>query len=259
MLGRATSLLAVLGWLLGAGPALAWLPAPEDRFDAQLVTPFNFVRPVDVLALDLFETSADRIEELRGRGVRAVCLINAGTWENWRPDARTFPAAAIGQPVAGWVGERWLDTRALPALQPILRERIALCREKGFSGVLFDHVDGHAHRTGFPLSAGDQLAFARWLAAEGRKAKLAVGFTNSLDLVPELVEAFDFAVAESCFSEGRCAALVPFQEAGKTAYAIEYTNQRRKMERFCAEAAELGLQLIFKTKSLNGKLHGRCP
>ncbi len=30
------------------------------------------------------------------------------------------------------------------------------------------------------------------------------------------------------------------------------------MDRLCSEAAELGLQLIFKTQSLNGKLHRRC-
>ena len=40
---------------------------------------------------------------------------------------------------------------------------------------------------------------------------------------------------------------------------VEYTNVRRKMDAYCAEAAELDLQLIFKTKSLNGKIHRRCP
>jgi hypothetical protein len=30
------------------------------------------------------------------------------------------------------------------------------------------------------------------------------------------------------------------------------------MDRFCQDARELDVQLLFKTKSLNGKLHARC-
>jgi hypothetical protein len=132
MLGRATTfLLAGLAWLLGAGAGLAWPPAQDHRFDLQLVAPFNLVRPVDVLVLGLFETSAERVEELRARGVHPVCAVSAGTWENWRADALAFPPAVIGQAYAGWSGQRWFDIRALEALRPILRERLALCRGKG--------------------------------------------------------------------------------------------------------------------------------
>jgi hypothetical protein len=258
MLRRACSILAFLGCFLVTAQANAWLPDPGDDYDVQFVTPFNFVRPVDVLELDLFETSADQVEALEARGVRTICYINAGAWENWRPDARDYPPAVIGRNYAGWMGERWVDVRSLEQLKPILRKRIELCRTKGFDGVDFDHVNGYVNATGFPISVKEQITFNRWLAAEARERKLAVGLKNSLELVPELVEHFDYAISESCFSEGRCEALAPFRKAGKAVYVIEYTNQRRKMDRFCAEAADLGLQLIFKTKSLNGKLHRRC-
>jgi endo-alpha-1,4-polygalactosaminidase (GH114 family) len=259
MLGRATLILALAGWLLGGGQAKAWLPEQDQRFDAQFVTPFNLVRGVDIVALDLFETSTAQVADLRARGVRTICYINAGAWENWRPDAREYPPTAIGRAYAGWPGERWLDVRALKSLEKVLRNRIELCRDKGFDGVEFDNVDGYVNRTGFTLSAADQLAFNRWLAGEAHKAKLAVALKNTLELVPDLVTVFDFAISESCFSEGSCEALLPFRDAGKAVYVIEYTNQRRKMDRYCAEAVELELQLVFKTKSLNGKLHRRCP
>jgi len=258
MLGRAISVLALLGWLLSVGPAWAWLPKQDERFDVQFVTPFNLVRGVDVVELDLFESTADQLEALKARGARTVCYINAGIWENWRADARDYPPTALGRNYSGWPNARWLDIRALDQLKPILRKRLELCRSKGFDGVDFGNVDGYANRTGFALDAKAQLAFNRWLAAEARERKLAVGLKNSLELVPDLVDAFDFAIAESCFSQGRCEALLPFRKAGKAVYVIEYTNQRRKMERHCAEAKDLGFQLIFKTKSLNGKLHGRC-
>ena len=39
---------------------------------------------------------------------------------------------------------------------------------------------------------------------------------------------------------------------------VEYTNLRRKMDTYCAAAADLDVQVIFKTQSLNGKIHRRC-
>jgi hypothetical protein len=267
MLERLTFVLVLLGGLFSAAAdarsaaadTRAWLPAQGERYDVQFVAPFNLVRGVDVLELDLFDASAEQVKALKARDVRTVCYINAGAWENWRPDARDYPASAVGRNYAGWPGERWLDIRDRERLAPVLRKRIELCRAKGFDGVDFDNVDGYAANTGFPLAARDQIAFNRWLAAEARARKLAVGLKNGLELVPDLVENFDFAINESCFSEGSCEALRPFREVGKAVYVVEYTNQRRKMDRFCAEAADLGLQLVFKTKSLNGKLHRRCP
>lgn len=252
--------LVLAGCLLAATEARAWwVPAQEERFDVQFVAPFNLVRNVDMVELDLFDTSAEQVKTLHARGVRAICYINAGAWENWRPDARDYPAVAIGRNYAGWPGERWLDIRALERLAAVLRKRIDLCKAKGFDGVDFDNVDGYANNTGFPIAARDQLGFNRWLAAEAHKRELAVALKNSLELIPDLVANFDFAITESCFSEGSCEPLKGFKDAGKAVYVIEYTNQQRKMDRFCSEAAELDVQLVFKTKSLNGKLHRRCP
>ena len=56
-----------------------------------------------------------------------------------------------------------------------------------------------------------------------------------------------------------CAALTAFRKRDKPAIVIEYTNVRRKMDADCAAAQELDLQVVFKTKSLNGKIHRRCP
>lgn len=256
--GRVLILLA--GLLLGM-PTMAADRAPtqEQAFDVQFTVPFNFVRPVQLLELDLFDASAGRVQELRARGVATLCRISAGAWENWRPDSREFPAPLIGRPYAGWPGKRWLDIRRLDVLGPILAKRLDECRAKGFDGVDLDHVDGYRHKTGFPLTAQDQLAFNRWLAAEAKKRGLKVALKNNLEQVPELVEQFDFAISESCFSEGSCERLLPFKEAGKPVYVIEYTNIRRKIDLACTAAAELGFQVIFKTKSLNGKLHRRCP
>ena len=58
----------------------------------------------------------------------------------------------------------------------------------------------------------------------------------------------DFVVSEGCFELDTCDALLAYRRADKAAYVVEYTNVRRKMDAYCAEAAELDLQLIFKTQ-----------
>ena len=74
-----------------------------------------------------------------------MCYISAGTWENWRPDAKRFPAVVKGKPDGGWPGERWLDIRRLDILRPLMRERIQRCARKGFDGVEFDNVDAYTN------------------------------------------------------------------------------------------------------------------
>jgi hypothetical protein len=258
MFGR-TALLVVGLCLAGSGPVSAWVPAQRDSFDMQLTVPFQLERQVGTVALGLDDASSGRLQELRSRGVRTVCVINAGAWENWRPDSGAFDQRLIGASFAGWPGERWLDIRALDSLRPLLIRRLELCAGKGFDGVLLRNLDGYAHRTGFPLTARDQLAYNRWLATEARNRGLAVGLMNALELVPELVDEVDFVVSEGCFEADACRALLPVRRADKAAYVIEYTNVRRKMDAYCAEAVDLDLQLVFKTKSLNGKIHRRCP
>ena len=91
----------------------------SDAFDAQLSVPYNSARPVKVMMLDVFEASPARLQELKSRGVHTICAINAGAWENWRPDSGAFDLRLVGSNDAGWQGERYLDIRAQDALRPI--------------------------------------------------------------------------------------------------------------------------------------------
>ena len=74
-------------------------------------------------------------------------------------------------------GEHWLDIRRLSVLAPIMKARLDLCAVKGFDGVEFYNVDGYQNRTGFPLTANEQLTYDTWLANQEALAK-------ALDLDP---------------------------------------------------------------------------
>lgn len=252
--------LALVVALTAAVPAQAgWRPNERDSFDIQLSTPFQFGRKVAVLAMGAEETSPTRLQELQARGVRTLCVLNAGAWENWRADSGAFDKRLIGLDLSGWSAERWFDIRALDALTAVMARRLDLCRDKGFDGVLLRNLDGYRHRTGFTLTPADQLTYNRALADAARARGLAVGLMNPGELSADLVASYDFAVSEGCIGLNACGYYQRFREADKAVYVVEYTNLQRKMEAYCQEARELDVQLIFKTKFLNGKLHDRCP
>jgi hypothetical protein len=102
--------------------------------------------------------------------------------------------------------------------------------------------------TGFPLTAADQLAYNRWIAAESHERGLAVGLKNDLDQIPELAK--DFAVNEQCFEFDECELLLPFIEAGKAVFGVEYALPTSD---FCAEANAMGFSWLKKDLDLTAE------
>ena len=235
-----------------------WQPEPGLTWQIQYTGEIDPNLNVDVYNLDLFETSAEVVDALHARGVRVICYLNAGSWEDWRPDREDFPEAALGREYAGWPGERWLDIRQIEILAPLMNARLDLCAEKGFDGVDPDNLDGYINATGFDLTSEDQLAYNRWLADAAHTRGLGIGLKNDPDQVIELVDAFDWATVESCFHEGWCAQTTPFIEAGKPVFAIEYTDNGMTTSDFCDQAADLSIDALLKHRQLDGWL-ATCP
>ena len=210
-------------------PVQVWTPSPGTAWQWQLQGRVKPEPDVPVYDVDGFDTPADTVAELKRHGGRAVCYLSVGAWEDWRPDADQFPPDVLGSS-NGWSGERWLDIRRIDVLGPVLRQRIAMCADKGFDAVEPDNVDGYANRTGFSLTYEDQLAFNRWIADAVHQRGMSVALKNNLDQVPDLVDVYDFAVNEQCFEYDECDALLPFTEQGKAVLHVEY---RVPPERFC--------------------------
>jgi hypothetical protein len=224
-----------------------WKPIRGTSWQIQYTGTLDMSVAVAVYDVDGFDTSAQTVAALRASGRHAVCYISAGSYEDWRPDAATFPASVLGLS-NGWAGERWLDIRRLDVLQPILTSRIRMCRDKGFSAVDPDNVDGYTHRTGFPLTGADQLTFNRWLAATAHAHGLSIGLKNDLDQVPALVSYFDFAVNEQCFQYDECSALRPFTDAGKAVLHIEYSTSPAS---YCPTTTAMGFSSLLKQMDLS--------
>jgi hypothetical protein len=205
----------------------------------------------EVYDVDLFDTPASTVAALKVSGRRVMCYLNAGAWENWRPDKDQFPAAVIGRAYAGWPGEKWLDIGAWELLAPIMRARLDLCKAKGFDGVDPDNLDGYTQNTGFTITATQQLSYNRWLAREAHARGLAIGLKNDPDQIPQLVDVFDYAVTEQCLKDGWCDKLKPFTDAAKPIFAIEYVEDGQSAAKACAAAQRYGLSLVVKRLNLD--------
>lgn len=232
-----------------------WRPAVGTSWQVQYTGAIDLSADVAVFDLDWEDTSAAQVSSLHSRGVRAICYLSAGSWEDWRSDAATFPAQVLGNSLDGWPGERWLDIRQRDILLPIMERRIATCRDKGFDAVDPDNVDGYTHRTGFALTAADQLAFNRSIADLAHRYGLGVGLKNEAEQVADLVGSFDFAVVESCVVYSECGAYAPFTASGKAVLHIEYEGT---LDSVCPVTKPLSFSTMLKDLDL-GAWRQACP
>jgi hypothetical protein len=259
-----------------------WHPAPLSRWQYQLQTSANFAQTggvntaitsapfgggstvapdvfdIDLYAIDGTTPNAAATAALHQAGKRALCYVDAGTYEDFRPDAAdytSFDGSCSGCLLGsnnGWPGEKWLDVSDDKGQRTfILQElgkRMDACAAAGFDGVELDNVDGYANSTGFTITAAAQEYFNAAIANLAHSKGLSVALKNDLEQVADLEPYFDYAVNEQCFELGECAMLQPFVAAGKAVFNVEYNAQPSQ---FCAPANTQGIEAIAKTLALN--------
>jgi len=235
-----------------------WTPQPWQSWQVQYEGEIDLSIDVDIYNLDLFETTSDDMQELHDRGIRVICYLNAGAWENWRPDSQEFPHQLLGKNYAGWPGERWLDIRQMDDLAPLMTARLDLSVEKGCDGVDPDNIDSYLQPTGFDLTAADQLKYNRWLAQEAHRRGLGIGLKNDPEQADDLADDFDWITTESCFHQGWCDQVAPFIQAGKPVFAIEYVHETARFSQFCSTDLGQVIHPILKHRSLDAWLVP-CP
>src|SRR5215475_10479028 len=232
-----------------------WTPRPGTTWQWQLSGPLDLSVPAQAYDIDLVDTTAEQVSRLHAAGRRAICYVDAGSWEPDRPDARRFPPTLLGRPLSDWPDERWLDIRRLDLLEPLIGARLDLCAAKGFDAVEPDNLDGYANDTGFPLTPADQLTFNRAVARLAHARGLAAGLKNDVDQASTLQPSFDFAIDEQCVQYSECDLLSTFPRAGKPVFHVEYTLTTTQ---FCPVTRPLGFSSISKPKDLSAA-RTPCP
>ncbi|WP_319458830.1 endo alpha-1,4 polygalactosaminidase [Micromonospora sp. RTP1Z1] len=236
--------------LVPPGAPTPW-PAESTRgwqWQWQLSGPLDVTVEADVFLLDPVRTTSTETAALRARHRRLVCQVRVGTYAGTDPDASRLPTAVRGAAVAGRPGSRWLDVRRWDTLEPVLADRFRLCRGKGFGGVALADADGYLHRPGFPLGFDDQLLFNRRLATLARSLDLSPGLVNDVPQVAALAPDFDFAVNEECVRLRECAKLLPFADAHKPVFHVEYAGSPAG---YCVTTVGYGFTSIRKDRDLD--------
>jgi hypothetical protein len=237
-------------------PSSQWKPASTDRFQIMLSSRPSVSQmkgAFSVMEFDGTEATTAQVTSLHALSKKAVCYIDVGTWEKWRPDAKSFPTSVLGKPDAGWPGERWLDIRRTSVLLPIMKKRIDMCAAKGFDAVDPDNVNGFENPSGFPLTRAEQYSYDRAIAALAHADHLAVALKSFASGAKDLQPHFDFVVDEQCATYQECMSFSSFVTNDKPVFDIEYTGTTK----FCASLPP-GVFGIAKRLSLNAWTL-RCP
>jgi hypothetical protein len=240
------TLIALISILAPALAPASPIPIPANaswhmQLDGKLQTPNR-----QVYDIDLYDTPTQTITALKGGGRIVICYFSAGTWEDWRSDAASYPQEALGKELADWPGERWLDYRRDDVRQ-LLAKRLDLAVAKGCDGVDPDNVDGYSNDNGLDLTPEQQIDFNRWLAEQARSRNLNVGLKNAVELLPALGEHFDFAINESCYRYKECDGYDHMRSQGKAIFIAEY---RTFSDKLCKQAAASGFRLQYFKRSL---------
>jgi endo-alpha-1,4-polygalactosaminidase (GH114 family) len=187
--------------------------------------PLTF-HPVDMFDIDgTVNTASDvaKIHSSPGRTLaheKAICYLSLGSWEDYRPDALSWPGPTLGLVLTGFADEHWVDVRQLSSLQPIIDARLSMCATKGFDGVEVDNIDGWngaldgTSPKGFPLTKSDAEAWLAYIANQAHSLNMFVIWKNNDEDTSFGARYFDGAISEQCYSFAQC---TPQQEVNNGA------------------------------------------
>jgi endo-alpha-1,4-polygalactosaminidase (GH114 family) len=236
-------------------PQARWIPTADESYQIQYSGKLDLSVNAKIYDLDMFNTPASVVKRLHAMKRRAMCYVDAGTWENWRPDASKFPKSVLGEPDSGWKGERWLDVRQTRILEPIMAHRLDLCKQKGFDGVDPDNLDGYQNDTGFPLTYREQLTYDAWVAKAAHDRGLTADQKGDNGQVKDLVKVFDFAVVEQCYAQGWCKQFDVYTNSNRLVVDVEYYADRQRFRNGnCSEARKNKETAILKKLQLTAWL-----
>jgi hypothetical protein len=240
-----------------ADSAAYWKPNAGTSWQWQLTGTIDKTVNVSVYDIDGFDNDEAVVKALHGQGRKVICYLSVGSYEDWRPDAKSFPAAVLGNEYPGWPGERFVDIRA-NTLRDIIAARLDLCQQKGFDGIEPDNMDVYSANSGFPLTEKDGIDYANWLAREAHTRGLNIGQKNASEIAKQLEPAFDWVLTEDCYDQGWCADVSVYVDHDKPVFMSEYTDTGVDFGAACTWSKPKKYSAILKGRDLDAKVQF-CP
>jgi hypothetical protein len=204
------------------------------------------------------------VDAIHAAGGHAICYVDAGDAETYRPDYLRFVAfdrrcdgCLIGNPFSQVFPDEFFlnlnnDQGQRDFILKVNRARVKKCAGAGFDAVEWDIIDTYEDpHSGFHISYRTQLKFNTRLANMAHELGMSVAMKNDPSQIADLLPYFDFAIVEECFEYDFCTGNpspgeIAFIDAGKAVFEVEYRLTR---DTFCPEAADLGINSIKKSRT----------
>lgn len=188
---------------------------------------------VQLMDVDGFLTTADKVAEMKSNGIYTVCYINTGAWEPYRPDSSDYPEHLKMQIDPDWPDEYFLDVtdvfRPNSVLAEILTKRFQMCKDKGFEALEPDNLQNDENVLGGKITLQQQIDFNGWVADTAHSIGLAVFQKNGPDKIllrdrtgSRMLDKFDGILNEECQQYDECLPLAEYSKIGKLALNVEY-------------------------------------
>jgi hypothetical protein len=212
-------------------------PSGKVSWDLELGADLGagFIVPSGVTLLDIdgFGATASLVADLKKKGIYTVCYLNGGSYEPFRPDSAQYPEYLKVQQDPDWPDEYFLDVTDVfkpnSVLAKILRNRIQMCKQKGFDAIDPDNLQNDQNVTDGSITTPQQIDFNGWVADTAHGFGLAAFQKNGPDKVlmkdrtgKMMVEKFDGILNEQCQEYDECTTLEEFSKRGKLTLNVEY-------------------------------------
>ena len=235
-------------------PVSIFIPRPETTFEWCLDDlPNNYTTEAEVVDIDAFSATAQLVANLQAQGKKVLAYISVGSVENFRPDAGDFPTSVIGNIYEGFPDENWINIRRIDLIGPIMQARMDMIVDKGFDGIEPDNINGYQNNTGFNLTEEDAKAYSRFLIEEAHERGLSIGQKNAEELIPDMVDEFDWLLTEDAYVEDFYQQLSPYITANKAVFFVEYTDRTNESEfqsAICLVASARNYSAVLKDRDL---------
>ncbi|GAB3356266.1 endo alpha-1,4 polygalactosaminidase [Lysobacter tyrosinilyticus] len=236
----------------------------------------------DVYDIDGEINPKSTVDALHARGKKVICYIDAGVYETYRSDAWKFQQITPqiwGKPDAGWEGHYWLDIRRVAELEPVMKARMQMCKDKGFDAIEPDEIDAWENSldpatnqpsaqngaTGFAITYADQLYYNRKLAQWAHEIGMSIGQKGDIIQTIDLVGDFDWTLNEECNAYSECIwpydptsdtevpGLQLYTQANKAVFIAEYkTYTSTKWTSICQSSRTRHFNTVRFKLNLNG-------
>lgn len=208
-------------------------PKIGDNMLIQLQWNINMDYNVDIFDIDLYDTNVSFINKLHNDWKKVICYFSAWTYEDWRNDAKDFPKDSLWKDLDNWPWEKWLDIGNYQLFSNVMIKRLDLAKSKWCDWVDPDNVDWYTNDTWFNISFKKQIEYNKFLVNESHKRWLSIWLKNALLQINELVDYYDFAINESCYTYNECNYLKSFIKLWKPVFWIQYKEKKKD---FCNRA-----------------------